>query len=340
MTPVLSVVIPIYKVEQYLERCVNSVLNQDFQDLEVILVDDGSPDRCPQICDDFAEKDSRVKVVHKPNGGLSSARNAGIDVANGKYIAFLDSDDQWKKDGLKPLIELAQNTYAQLIMFASVSFYEEEDGYYSRNDYGFFDKWKDTITSEQIYPYLIEYGNLQEHACTKFINLAFLRQHNLYFKAGILGEDTEWMFRMLREKVSIFVVNIPLYIYTENRAGSIVNTASTKSVRDLISTVKNSLEYYQNNPDAPTKQFELAHCAYLWSIAFGIFNNVPDVERVEIKKILKDVGKQLDLSSHPKSKKVGVLYKVLGFNMTAWVLCRYIKLHARNIINRKKKING
>ena len=83
-TPFLSVIIPIYKVEDYLERCVKSVLNQDFKDIEVILVDDGSPDRCPQICDEFAKTDERIKVLHKPNGGLSSARNAGIEIAVGE----------------------------------------------------------------------------------------------------------------------------------------------------------------------------------------------------------------------------------------------------------------
>ena len=93
MKDLVSITVPVYKVEQYLYECVDSILAQSYSNLEIILVDDGSPDKCPLLCDDFAEKDSRVRVIHKKNGGLSSARNAGLDVANGTYICFVDSDD-------------------------------------------------------------------------------------------------------------------------------------------------------------------------------------------------------------------------------------------------------
>ena len=93
MNPMISVIVPIYNVEKYLARCVDSIVNQTYKNLEIILVDDGSPDRCPQMCDDYADKDSRNKVIHKKNGGLSDARNAGMAVATGEYISFIDSDD-------------------------------------------------------------------------------------------------------------------------------------------------------------------------------------------------------------------------------------------------------
>ena len=92
-TPLISVIVPVYRVEKYLERCVKSILSQTYKNLEVILVDDGSPDQCPAICDACAEKDARVKVIHQENKGLSGARNAGIDAASGEYLAFVDSDD-------------------------------------------------------------------------------------------------------------------------------------------------------------------------------------------------------------------------------------------------------
>lgn len=91
--PLISVIIPVYKVEQYLEKCVNSIINQTYKNLEIILVDDGSPDSCPTICDDLAKKDKRVKVIHKQNGGVSSARNDALNIATGDFIAFVDSDD-------------------------------------------------------------------------------------------------------------------------------------------------------------------------------------------------------------------------------------------------------
>lgn len=94
----VSVVVPVYKVEKYLERCVNSIIKQSLSELEIILVDDGSPDNCGIMCDSFADKDNRIKVVHKANGGLSSARNAGLKIATGEYIGFVDSDDDIETD--------------------------------------------------------------------------------------------------------------------------------------------------------------------------------------------------------------------------------------------------
>lgn len=93
MSPKVSIIVPVYNVEKYLKRCVDSLVGQTLKDIEIILVDDGSPDGCPKMCDDFAAADSRIKVVHKPNGGLGSARNAGLEVAQGEYVAFVDSDD-------------------------------------------------------------------------------------------------------------------------------------------------------------------------------------------------------------------------------------------------------
>ena len=94
----ITIVIPIYKVENYLDKCVKSVINQTYKNLEIILVDDGSPDNCPKKCDEYEKKDTRIKVIHKENGGLSDARNAGIDIAKGKYITFIDSDDYIDSD--------------------------------------------------------------------------------------------------------------------------------------------------------------------------------------------------------------------------------------------------
>lgn len=102
--PKVSVIVPIFKVEQFLTKCIDSILNQSYANIEVILVDDGSPDRCPQICDDYQRKDSRVKVVHKQNGGQSSARNAGLDVASGEYVSFVDSDDWLESDAYSMIV--------------------------------------------------------------------------------------------------------------------------------------------------------------------------------------------------------------------------------------------
>ena len=103
--PLISVIVPVYKVEKYLDQCVKSIVNQTHKNLEIILVDDGSPDRCPEMCDAWAKKDTRIRVIHKENGGLGDARNAGVSVANGEYIGFVDSDDWCEQDMFQELFE-------------------------------------------------------------------------------------------------------------------------------------------------------------------------------------------------------------------------------------------
>lgn len=118
--PLVTIIIPVYKVEPYIRRCVDSALTQTLHDLEIILVDDGSPDQCPMICDEYAAKDMRVRAVHKENGGLASARNAGLAVAHGRYIFFLDSDDWLDADGMEILYQAAEKYQADFVRFRAI----------------------------------------------------------------------------------------------------------------------------------------------------------------------------------------------------------------------------
>lgn len=123
-----SIIIPCYKVEQYLHQCVDSVLAQTYEDYEVILVDDGSPDNSPAICDEYGKKTDKVKVIHKPNGGLSDARNAGLDVARGEFVLFLDSDDWWDdKEALHKIDTCIKKTGADIIIFGMKKYFSLEN---------------------------------------------------------------------------------------------------------------------------------------------------------------------------------------------------------------------
>lgn len=115
-TPLVSIIVPIYKVEPYLRRCLDSIVNQTYTNLEIILVDDGSPDGCPQICDEYAAKDKRIVVIHKENGGLSDARNAGLDICKGEYVSFVDSDDWVDKNYIKQMFNVAINNHANIVI--------------------------------------------------------------------------------------------------------------------------------------------------------------------------------------------------------------------------------
>ena len=131
--PLISVIIPIYKVEKYLNKCIDSVLNQVYENLEIILVDDGSPDNCPQICDSYAKQDPRIVVIHKKNGGLSDARNAGIEIAHGEYVLFVDSDD-WIHEKCIHLLYEYCNKYDADIAIGNHRKFSEIDVTIEQND--------------------------------------------------------------------------------------------------------------------------------------------------------------------------------------------------------------
>ena len=114
--PLISVIVPVYKVENYLDKCIDSIVNQTYNNLEIILVNDGSPDNCPQICDEWKEKDNRIKVIHKENGGVSSARNKGLEIATGSYIAFIDSDDWVEENYISSLYDAIVSNDAQVAL--------------------------------------------------------------------------------------------------------------------------------------------------------------------------------------------------------------------------------
>ncbi len=114
MKDLITVVVPVYKVEKYIDRCVTSIINQTYKNLQIILVDDGSPDNCGKICDEYAKKDNRIEVIHKENGGLSDARNAGINIAKGKYIAFVDSDDYVANDYIEYMYKILKKENAKI----------------------------------------------------------------------------------------------------------------------------------------------------------------------------------------------------------------------------------
>lgn len=333
MNPTLSVIIPVYKVEAYLERCVNSVLNQDYWDLEVILVDDGSPDRCPQICDDFAAKDSRVSVIHKPNGGLSSARNAGIEKATGKYLAFLDSDDQWAEGKLKQLMSLLPETEIDMLLFNCIDIYPNNVKR-KRSYFGLFDAMYKEYSINEYYKLLLINCDLQESACTKILRRQFLTENCLTFCQGIVGEDSEWMLRLLRCIKKVAVANVELFLCTCLRPGSIQNTIRSKNIRDTIDTIDKSVAFCQNGIRTEICQYELAFCGYLLSNVTGALLYIDNKkEKKELKQLIRNRAFLFRCASNKKMRKVKFVYSIFGFNILVWLLEFYMYLRKNNVYN-------
>ncbi len=227
----VSVIIPIYNTEKYLRRCVDSALVQTLSDIEVILVDDGSPDGCGAICDGYAASDSRVKVFHKENGGASSARNLGLATAEGEYVFFLDSDDRIDEDGLERLYEIASQNKTDFVRFRPIRsgwpglpdeapcYYEKErelrDGYYSRED-----------IEKEVLPRILATSALTlgalVSASTAMYKTAFLKEHGIAFDTSLKAcEDMFFNAHVARCASSFYYVGkAGIYHYFYNRGSA------------------------------------------------------------------------------------------------------------------------
>lgn len=205
--PLVSIIVPIYKVEPYLRRCLNSIVNQTYTNLEIILVDDGSPDGCPQICDEYAAKDNRIVVIHKENGGLSDARNVGLDICKGDYISFIDSDDYVDYDFIKCLIEPTKKDSYDFIIADHLSSNEKKGSTHLSCREG---PIQDNLTiirtyCRQQYP---------PSAWAKLYKFSFLKDNQFHFQKGLLFEDQLWSCILARSAKKIFVIHKQMYHYT------------------------------------------------------------------------------------------------------------------------------
>lgn len=335
----LSVIIPVYKVEKYLRNCIESVISQKLRNTEIILVDDGSPDSCPEICDEYSEKYSFVKVFHKQNGGLSSARNAGLEIATGEYVMFLDSDDWWNPEVnmQKVLEKVDRNPDVDMFLLTSLD-YIEDDGYYKRKEHENLKKI-DTSTVESYYRDLLVNGNLEVHAATKILKREFLNKHNLVFKEGIISEDNEWILRLLRYLKRVIIIDEPLYVYRAGRVGSITNSVKLKNVSDVLDIIKSSIYYYNLHKNASLKKYELCYCAYLWFSALGLSNQLNQQDRKKLKNAFKKTSFVCAYSNSPKTRLAYRVYKIFGLNITTVILGKYIALKGSKNINKRKVDN-
>lgn len=220
----ISVIIPIFKVEEYLNDCIQSVVNQTYTDWECILVDDGSPDRCPQICDEWENKDSRIKVIHKQNGGLSSARNMGLDIAKGEYIYFLDSDDSILPDTFKGMMELV-NKHPGVDMVVAGAMTSEGNTRFSmtkRMDYPDYTEDREWIKCMMLLQ------NIPMVAWNKLLRRDLLNTNHLRFEEGMLCEDNPWNWLLAKQVKTIAFYKKDTYNYLIRTDSIITNPAFTE----------------------------------------------------------------------------------------------------------------
>lgn len=207
--PLISVIVPVYKVEQYLDKCIDSIVNQTYKNLEIILVDDGSPDNCPKMCDDWAKKDKRIKVIHKGNGGVSLARNIGIDESTGEYISFVDSDDWIENTFFEELLNISLKYNSKYITCGYKRVYDTHVEYINNSN---------RINEINSSDYLIKLLNVQNGY--GFVHMKLINRDvidNLRFDEELkVGEDALFNVKLCNNTDSVVIYNKALYNYYFN----------------------------------------------------------------------------------------------------------------------------
>lgn len=322
----VSFILPVYKVEAYLSQCVESITCQTYRDIEIILVDDGSPDGSPALCDQLATEDVRIRVVHKPNGGLSDARNAGLKVATGDYVVFVDSDDFWVgNESLQRMVDVAKaNADCDFVGYNCNYYYPASNRY---------TKWVEysadilaPVTGEKALQLLVTSGTFPMSACLKLMKRSVLIDNNITFKKGQIAEDIPWFINLLEYSKECMFVNEYIYAYRQDREGSITATGGERSFNSLLDIVKTELEKVGSRSFTDeAKDVLRSFLAYELSILIMGVCQLPKEKQASVRKELKSLCWLLKYTQNPKVRMVSKVYNLCGFTITERVLRVYNK---------------
>ena len=287
-SPKISVIIPIYNVERYLRKCIDSILAQTYRKLEIILVDDGSPDMCPQICDEYKARDERIRVIHKENGGLSSARNSGLDICTGDYIGFVDSDD-WVASTMYEDLLNSISKYKSDIAFCGISRVDETENYCIET---------------------LKYGHERVMSNMDFVSDIFLKNHenvcvwnklysanvfrNIRFPVGQIYEDAAILPQIVGNVTSLSYADVIGYYY-RYRKGSLMNSGKAEKHKEAILYNTKSIEHFMREK-APQLQKEF-DCYEVNELAFilDFYNRSGIKKNPEYKSLKKRLWKKIHL---------------------------------------------
>ncbi len=249
----VSVIVPVYNVEQYLSKCLNSLVKQELKELEIIIVNDGSPDNSQLIIDKYKKNYPNIRSFTKENSGLSDTRNMGIKYATGEYIAFLDSDDSVRPDMYKKMYEKAKEKDYDIVC-GDVKYVYSDHEYIVKTD-----PMADTTNIKDVFI------NLYPAVCTKIFKRDLIVKNNMSFKSGVWYEDVEFMYRLLPYVKSIGVIHEPFYEYLQ-REKSITSSVSPK-IYDYINNMNGVIEYYKEKGiyEEYKKELEYAYVRYAYA---------------------------------------------------------------------------
>jgi glycosyltransferase involved in cell wall biosynthesis len=323
--PKFSIIIPVFNVAEYLPKCIDSILIQSFKDIEIILVNDGSTDNSPKICNDYSNNYSNVNVVHKDNGGASDARNVGINNATGDFILFIDADDYIKKDSLHKINEvLSEQEDIDVMFLEAVKIFPDgkevplNDGYIKES---IINKEKDDVIK-----HIGELVKFPASPSTKLIRRSLLIQSKLYFQKGLQFEDIDWSIKLILAAFKFNYCDYPYYCYRQNRPGSETSFFSEKRFCDLLYIIEKWIKLAESNTEV-NKYKETVYSLLAYEFVFIIlgYSTLNRKKKNKYKNTVKNNSWILDHRNDKNTKIVKLVYKILGINCTGLLLNIYSK---------------
>lgn len=320
----ISIIVPVYNIEQYIEECINSIINQDFQDFELLLIDDGSKDKSGEICDKYSNI-SNVKVFHKENGGLSDARNYGIKHSAGQYIMFIDGDDYlYDKSCLSKIANYLNKSNADIVQYKMVYYYMNNDKYVFQKD---LVEFKGNFLEKM--DYFNKNGKVSVSACDKIIRASMIKDNKIYFEKNLLSEDIKWSYMLYLFTKKIETLNENIYVYRQQRANSISTSRSEKNAHDLF----NIIMYWYNYNYESTEIKELYYNLISYWYLILRTNYKKSYYTLEMKEKFKILDKEMfSYNQNYKVLKAYKLSKIIGIPCTIQIMKIYIYLKNKGLI--------
>lgn len=318
----LSVIIPVYNVAPYLRRCVDSVLRQTYRDMEIILVDDGSTDESGAICDEYAStafhhSNIPIRVIHKPNGGLSDARNAGLKVATGEYVVFLDSDDEWLiEDGIEQMMSWLEQKQSDMLLFKHVDIYPQRRQY--ARDYDA--EYIRSHTAQEVFEQQILTEQFCMSACFRIIRLKLLIENNILFPVGYISEDVNFSCRLWQKAQSVDVLNLDMYGY-HHRANSITTSHSIR----VQQSYDKMFAYWRNEIVHQCVNYRAigAFMANLFVSCSYSYFAIARTDRSQAMQILLSHQDLLQYAASKKSLRMKKVVDIFGINVGICIFATY-----------------
>lgn len=308
-----SIIIPVYNVERYLTECVDSILSQSFHSFELILVDDGSSDKSPAICDDYASGDDRVKVIHKPNGGQSSARNTGTEIAQGDYIIYIDSDDFiMDRNFLKKVRGVAEE---KDIVFYKHKKFNDATKKFSDCSYSFAGIDENAPYMDSLKKMIMEdaFFGMPWNKC---IRRKVIVDNHIRFEEGLTGEDMDWIYYVILNSKSLATIDETFIAYRQ-RENSITSSVKLKNLNDYVMIIE---KWYKNSNDGSYSDLEkdviFASLAKYYSNLLIMYTRVKDNKKHDYDRRIKDLSALLKYGLSKRPQLIAKMYRVVGFRMT------------------------